>query len=89
MFAGKARRLPESGAPLLGSLLTLPANIRLSWKSLPGSNTLAYYENPLITAVKSFIGLVPKQFDSRNYVTKLSRFFCAGNSFIGMGKDVI
>ncbi len=24
----------------------LPTNIRLGWKSLPGTNTLAYYENP-------------------------------------------
>jgi hypothetical protein len=27
----------------------------LGWKGLSGTNTLAYYENPLITAVKSFI----------------------------------
>jgi hypothetical protein len=26
---------------------------------LQGTNTLAYYENPQITAVKSFIGLTP------------------------------
>ncbi len=25
---------------------SLPANIRLGWKGLPGTNTLAYYENP-------------------------------------------
>jgi hypothetical protein len=31
------------------------ANIRLGWRGLPGTNTLAYCENPLITAVKSFI----------------------------------
>jgi hypothetical protein len=23
-----------------------PAKIRLGWKGLPGTNTLAYYENP-------------------------------------------
>ncbi len=25
-------------------LVALPANIRLGWKGLPGTNTLAYYE---------------------------------------------
>ncbi len=25
--------------------LVLPANIRLGWKGLPGTNTQAYYEN--------------------------------------------
>jgi hypothetical protein len=33
----------------------LPANIRLSWKGLPETTTLAYYQNPKITAVKDFI----------------------------------
>jgi hypothetical protein len=32
-------------------------NNRQGWKGLPGTNTLAYYENLPITAVKSFIGL--------------------------------
>jgi hypothetical protein len=35
--------------------LSLLANIILGWKGLPRTNTQAYYENPLITAVKSFI----------------------------------
>jgi hypothetical protein len=30
----------------LGRALTLPANIRLGWKGLPETTTLAYYENP-------------------------------------------
>ncbi len=34
-------------------------NIRLGWKSLPGINTLAYYENQSITDKKSFITLAP------------------------------
>jgi hypothetical protein len=34
------------GAPIKGRPLALPSNIRLSWKGLPGTNTLAYYENP-------------------------------------------
>ncbi len=34
-------------------------NTRLGWKALPGTDTLDYYENPLITDVKSFITLAP------------------------------
>jgi len=49
MFAGKARILPEwrnlPGVPLKGRFLALPTNIRLGWKGLPGTNTLAYYQN--------------------------------------------
>ncbi len=33
------------------------ANIRLSWKGLPGTNALAYYEKVQLMAVKSFITL--------------------------------
>ncbi len=45
-----ARQMPTlvkhlSGAPLKGSLLALPTSNRLSFKGLPGANTLAYYEN--------------------------------------------
>ncbi len=32
-----------------------PTRKVLGWKGLPCTNTLAYYENPKITAVKSFI----------------------------------
>jgi hypothetical protein len=42
-----------------GKLLALPTYIRLGWKSLPETSTLAYYENSQITAVKSFITLAP------------------------------
>ncbi len=47
MFVGKARSLRYSGPPewcftLVGSGL----KIRLGCKGLPGTNTLAYYENP-------------------------------------------
>jgi hypothetical protein len=35
--------------------LASPTNIRLGWKGLPGTNTLAYFKNPKITTVKSFI----------------------------------
>ncbi len=44
-----------SGAPLQGKLLASPTNIRQGWKGLPEINTLSYYENLQITAVKSFI----------------------------------
>jgi hypothetical protein len=37
----------------------LPVNIRLGWKGLPETTTLPYYENPLITAMKSLILLAP------------------------------
>jgi hypothetical protein len=33
-------------------LLALSTNIRLGWKGVPGTNTLAYYENQLITDKK-------------------------------------
>ncbi len=46
-----------SGAPL--KPLALPTNIRLGWKGLPGTNTLAYSENPQIMAVKSFMVQAP------------------------------
>ncbi len=49
-----------SGAPLYGKLLPLPTNIRLSWKALPGTNALAYYEKSKLTSVKSFITLAPE-----------------------------
>jgi hypothetical protein len=43
----------------LGYALRLHAKIRLGWKSLSGTNTLAYYENSQIAAVNSFITLAP------------------------------
>jgi hypothetical protein len=54
MFKIKARAYP-SGAPetIQNRLLALPANIRLGWKCLPGTNTLAYFVNtaPTVTVV--------------------------------------
>jgi hypothetical protein len=47
MLVGKAR------------CCTLPTNIRLGCKGLPGTNTLAYYKNPYIPTVESFTGLAP------------------------------
>jgi hypothetical protein len=43
----------------MGRLLASPTNISLGRKILPGTNTLAYYENPQITDEKSFITLPP------------------------------
>ncbi len=37
----------------------LQTDIRPGWKAFPRTNTLAYYEHSLITAVKSFITLGP------------------------------
>jgi hypothetical protein len=44
-----------SGAPLYGRLLAVPTNIRLGWKDLSGTNTLAYCEKEQLTTVKSFV----------------------------------
>ncbi len=41
----------------LGRLLALLANIELGWKGLPGTNTLAYYEN---YGRKKFYDIGPK-----------------------------
>jgi hypothetical protein len=48
----------------LGWTPAFPANIRLGWKGLPGTNALAYYESLKITAVKSFLGLSPAEMGS-------------------------
>jgi hypothetical protein len=48
-----------SGAPIQGRLLASPPNIILGCKGFPGTNALAYYENPYITTVKSFIVQAP------------------------------
>jgi len=42
--------------------LALPAITRLGWKDSPGTNTLAYYENMSITAIKSYIVQAPVYF---------------------------
>ena len=42
-----------------GSLLVLPTNIRLGWKSVQVANTLAYCDTAIIIAVKSFIVQAP------------------------------
>ncbi len=49
LFASKAKAYTSpnhlKGAPLYGRLLALPTNIRLDWKGLTGTNTIAYYRH--------------------------------------------
>jgi hypothetical protein len=47
-----------SGTPRKAPV-TLSTNLRLGWKGLSGTNTLAYYKHSLIVVVKSFITLTP------------------------------
>jgi len=49
MLVGKDRDLPQCGAPESGFTqlaLALLVNIGLGWNGLPGTNILAFYENP-------------------------------------------
>jgi hypothetical protein len=49
MFVGEARSLPRAehlNGASLRQALTLLTNVRIGWKGLPDTNTLAYYENP-------------------------------------------
>ncbi len=50
-------RTPEhlKGASPQGRLLAFPTDIRLGWKGLPATNTVAYQEHLYVTAVKCFI----------------------------------
>ncbi len=44
---------------VIGLAPALPAKIRLCWRGLTGTNTVAYYENLLITDIKSCIVQAP------------------------------
>ncbi len=46
------------------NLMYALTNIRLGWKALPGTNTLAYYEDSYITAVKSNIASAPDELEN-------------------------
>jgi hypothetical protein len=59
MFLSKAEPTRVEGAPPKGRLLTFPTNIRLGWKGLQGTKTLAYYKQEYITPVKSFVEFTP------------------------------
>jgi hypothetical protein len=43
----------------LSQVLASVTDIRIGWRGLPGTNTVAYYENTSITNVKSFIIFSP------------------------------
>ncbi len=53
--------------------VTLLANIRLGWKVLPSTNTLAYMAHSLITATKSKAGAYPSE----------APFMCSIHSRVG------
>ncbi len=53
----------------LGLALAFFANIRLSWKGLPWTNTLAYYRHLYIVAVKNFYNMGP--------VANFIKLFCS------------
>jgi hypothetical protein len=60
IFAAKAKSLPLMCFTMESD--TILANIRLSWKVLPGTNTLvspAYYLDSKISDINSFITLAP------------------------------
>ncbi len=52
-------RLEHLKGASLGYATAFPTNITLGWKGLPATNSLAYYENLEIMAVKSFIAQAP------------------------------
>jgi hypothetical protein len=55
MFAKRTEPIsvePLSDTPLLGRLLALSEMIRLGWKDLTRTNTLAYYKHSQISDVK-------------------------------------
>jgi hypothetical protein len=52
MYARKVRAYPSEAlldAPLLEKLQITASNIRIGWKSLPGTNTLAYLAHSSVT----------------------------------------
>ncbi len=71
--------------------MALPTNIRLGWKVLAGTNTLAYYGNPQIAAVISFMvqahGVnLTKSFWSSFNSYKLERFITLGKKLVAKTK---
>ncbi len=56
-------------------LQDLPANIRQDWKSLPGTNTLAYCKDSYGTSVKSFITLFMAEKEASLYNAVLNVIF--------------
>jgi len=56
-----------SKAETLGWLLAIPTIVRLSFQSLLGTNTPAYYKHSQIMDVKSFITLVPDDNENNHF----------------------
>jgi hypothetical protein len=61
-----------SDASFLGKLLMFPENVRLDWKVIASTNTLAYLASSTVTKEKCFITLTPgpniiKLFTDRRY----------------------
>ncbi len=50
-----------SDASFVGKLLVFPANVRLDWKVIASTNTLAYLASSTVAKGKSFITLTPGQ----------------------------
>jgi hypothetical protein len=60
MFVGKDRSLSYRGAPeRCFTRVGLLTSIRIVWKGLPETNTVAYYEHKKIMAVKSSCKIGP------------------------------
>ncbi len=57
---GAYQRLEHLKGSSIGKAPAFPIHIRLGWKGLPRGNTLAFYENSKLTAVKSFMTLAPE-----------------------------
>ncbi len=53
-----------SDTPHQGSLLALPTNVRQGWKSLPGTNTLAYWFHSQVTKKINYVIMI--DIDYRN-----------------------
>ncbi len=53
--------------------MVLQTNIRLGWKGLPGTNTLADFEHSYMKEVKSFITLGPGHKNTRVEVQALGK----------------
>jgi hypothetical protein len=68
---GAYPRVEQLKGASLGLAPALPANIKLDWIGFPGTNTLAYYENSLITNKKFFnIGLLTRCY--KTFLTEIN-----------------
>jgi hypothetical protein len=85
-----------SGAPLQGRLLASLTNIRLGWKGMPGTNTLAYYKKSVNYSREKFIEQAPEveplaitaniRLDLK---AMLGKSFCACSVVSGEEKNVL